>query len=99
MVYRGGKDIELYTDQMNVDISAATPALAGAAVDALTPFNRGVDAAFPAFPQPFFRPNPSPAELSALTGASGATGLTGETGETSDISPPALLEPTPSTSS
>jgi hypothetical protein len=100
VVYHGGDDIEIYTDRQAIDIVAATPKLASDASVALRPFNRTPTETFPAFPQPYFRPNPSQAALNAAAGATGATGptgTTGATGTTSDIGPPSALEPTPST--
>ena len=60
---------------------------ARAAADALEPFNRTPSAGFPAFPQPFYTPNASRAQLDAAAGATGATG------STTDLGPPAALEP------
>jgi hypothetical protein len=101
VVYHGGDDIEIYTDHQTIDIAADTPARARAAVRALEPFNRTPTASFPAFPQPYYHPDPTQQELDAEmgTGASGPTGPTGATGTTSDISPPPALEPTPAASS
>jgi hypothetical protein len=87
VVYHGGDDIEIYTDKMDIDISADTPARARAAADALEPFNRTPSAGFPAFPQPFYTPNVSRAQLAAGAGTTGATGAT------TDLAPPAALEP------
>lgn len=98
VVYGAGDKMEIYTDRQAIDIVAATPALASAAVQALTPFNRKPTASFPAFPQPYFTPNPTPEDLAALegvTGVSGATGPSGITGATSNLAPPAQLEPPP----
>jgi len=97
VVYQGGDAIEVYTDQMVIDVAAATPKLASDAAAALTPFNRAITPTFPAFPQPYYTPNPSPAQLGPqATGPSGPTGATGVTGATSDIGPPSALEPDPS---
>lgn len=93
VIYDGGDDIELYTDRMNVDIVADSAQRAVSAAEALRPFNRGSSADFPAFPQPYFTPNPTQAELNAQAAANGATSATGAT---SDIGPPSALEPTPS---
>ena len=87
VVYHGGDDIEIYTDRMDIDISADSPARALDAAAALEPFNRTPSAGFPAFPQPFYTPNVSRAQLNAAGGATGATGAT------SDVAPPAALEP------
>lgn len=87
VVYHGGDDIEIYTDRMDIDISADSPARARAAAEALEPFNRTPSAGFPAFPQPFYTPNVSRAQLNAAAGATGATGAT------TDLAPPAALEP------
>ena len=72
---------------MDIDISADSPARALDAAAALEPFNRTPSAGFPAFPQPFYTPNVSRAQLNAAGGATGATGAT------SDVAPPAALEP------
>jgi len=93
VVYHGGHDIEIYTDKMDIDISADSPARARAAADALEPFNRIPSAGFPAFPQPFYTPNVSQAQLKAAAGATGATGAT------TDLAPPAALEPAQRSSS
>jgi hypothetical protein len=96
VVYQGGNDLEIYTDRQTIDIAAATPKLASDAAAALEPFNRVPTASFPAFPQPYYTPNPSQAELNALAdGATGPIGNTGATGATSNISPPSTLEPAP----
>jgi hypothetical protein len=96
VVYHGGKDIEIYTDRMDIDIAADSPARALAAARALEPFNRTPTPGFPAFPQPYYTPNLSQAEINAQAGATGTTGVTGAT---SDIAPPAALEPAPSSNS
>jgi hypothetical protein len=93
VIYHGGHDIELYTDHMNVDIVADSPQRAVSAAEVLRPFNRGTNPDFPAFPQPYFTPNPTQAQLNAQAVA---TGPTDATGATSTIGPPAALEPTPS---
>jgi hypothetical protein len=95
VVYQGGRAIEIYTDLQAIDIAAATPTLASDAAAALRPFNRKPSSSFPAFPQPYYTPNPSQAELDQLAGATGLTGPTGATGATSNISPPSALEPSP----
>jgi hypothetical protein len=99
VVYHGDRNIEIYADRQAIDIVAATAQLASDAAQALTPFNRTPTASFPAFPQPYFTPNPSPEDLAAREGATGATGTTGLTGATSDIGPPSQLEPPPSSTS
>jgi hypothetical protein len=97
VVYQGGDAIEIYTDRQTIDIAAATPKLARAAAATVRPFNRTPSPDFPAFPQPYYTPNPSQAELNALAnGVTGPTGATGVTGATSDITPPPTLEPSPS---
>jgi hypothetical protein len=96
VVYHGGDDIEIYTDRMDIDISADSPVRAQDAARALELFNRGPSPGFPAFPQPVYTPNLSPAQLNAPPGASGATG---PTGATSDVAPPAALEPAPGSTS
>jgi hypothetical protein len=93
VVYHGGDDIELYTDNKNVDIVADSPQRAVAAAEALRLFNRGASAERPAFSPPYFTPNPTQADLNAQVVASGPTDATGAT---SSIGPPAALEPTPS---
>jgi len=93
VIYHGGDDIELYTDKMNVDIVADSPQRAITAAEDLRPFNRGTSPDWPAFPKPYFTPNPTQAQLNALAAA---TGPTTATGATSSIGPPAALEPTPS---
>jgi hypothetical protein len=92
VIFGGGNDIEIYTDRMDIDIAADSPARAMAAARALESFNRTPTPGFPAFPQPYYTPNLSQAELNAQAGATGTTGVTGAT---SDIAPPAALEPTP----
>jgi hypothetical protein len=89
VVYHGGNDIEIYTDRMDIDIAADSPARARAAAEALRPFNRTPSPGFPAFPQPVYPPNVSRAQLNAATGSTGATGAT------SDVVPPPALEPAP----
>jgi hypothetical protein len=96
VVYQGGDAIEIYTDRQTIDIAAATPKLARDAARALTPFNRKVTPSFPAFPQPYYTPNPSQAELNALAnGTTGPTGSSGTIGATSGIGPSSTLEPSP----
>jgi hypothetical protein len=90
VIYDGGDDIEIYTQSKQVDIVADSPARALEAARALTPFNRGVSVADPAFPPPYYTPNPSEAELNAPP-----AGATTATGATSAITPPAVLDPTP----
>jgi hypothetical protein len=90
VIYDGGDDIEIYTQSKQVDIVADSPARALAAAQALTPFNRGVSVDDPAFPAPYYTPNPSEAELNAPP-----AGATTATGATSNIAPPSVLEPTP----
>jgi hypothetical protein len=97
VVYHAGLDIEVYTDHQTIDIAADSLKRALAAALALEPLNRTPTASFPAFPQPFYKVDPTQAELDGGTGASGATGSTGMTGATTDLSPSAGLEPTPST--
>jgi hypothetical protein len=92
VVYDGGRDIEMYTDKMDIDIVADSAARALTAAKALVPFNRTPSPSWPAFPEPSFTPNPQP-----VTAAPGSTGLTGSTGATSAITPPAELEPAPQT--
>jgi hypothetical protein len=93
VIYHGGDDIELYTDDKNVDIVADSPQRAVAAAEALRPFNRGTSPDDPAFPPPYFTPNPTQAQLNAQAVANGPTDATGAT---SSIGPPSALEPTPS---
>jgi hypothetical protein len=100
VVYGDGDKIEIYTDRQAIDIVAATPRLASDAAQALAPFNRTPTASFPAFPQPYFTPNPTPEDLAAragATGASGATGPSGVTGATTNLVPASQLEPPPAT--
>ena len=99
VIYHGGDDMEIYTDQQAIDIVADSPGRALAAANALRPFNRMPTASFPAFPKPFFTPGVAPIPAGAgATGPSGASGVTGVTGATSDITPPPALEPAPSSS-
>jgi len=98
VVYHDGDDIEIYTDRMDIDIAADSPARAQAAAAALRLFNRIASPGFPAFPQPVYTPNVSQAQLNTPIGASGpsgASGPTGPIGATSDVAPPAALEPAP----
>jgi hypothetical protein len=90
VVYDGGRQIEIYTDKLDIDIVADSAARALTAAEALVPFNRTPSPNWPAFPQPSYIPNPPP-----VTAAPGSTGLTGSTGATSAITPPAELEPAP----
>lgn len=92
VVYDGGRQIEIYTDKMDIDIDADSAARALTAAKALVPFNRTPSPSWPAFPQPSYTPNPPP-----VTAVPGSTGLTGSTGATSAITPPAELEPAPQT--
>jgi len=94
VIYHGGDDMEIYTDQQAIDIVADSPGRALAAANALRPFNRTPTASFPAFPKPFFTPGVAP--VPAATGATSPTGASGVTGATSDITPPPALEPAPS---
>jgi len=96
VIYHGGDDIEIYTDRMDIDISADSAARARDAAEALQLFNRKPSPGFPAFPQPVYTPNLSQAQLNAPVGASGPTGATGAT---SDVAPPAALEPAPGSTS
>ena len=93
VVYDGGDDIELYTDNKDVDIVADSPQRAVTAAEALRLFNRGASVERPAFSAPYYTPDPTQAELNAQVVASGPTNATGAT---SKIGPPAALEPTPS---
>jgi hypothetical protein len=88
VIFGGGRDIELYTDRMSVDIVAKTPALALRAVAQLEPFNRAITASWPAFPIPQFKPGVPPAQVAQSAGATGDSGPT--------LSPPATLQPNPS---
>jgi hypothetical protein len=90
VVYDGGHEIEIYTDKMDIDVSADSAARALAAARALVPFNRTPSPGWPAFPPPSYIPNPAP-----VTAIPGSTGLTGSTGATSAITPPAELQPAP----
>lgn len=90
VVYDGGKEIEIYTDKMDIDVVADSAARALAAARALVPFNRTPSPGWPAFPPPSYTPNPP-----QVTAAPGSTGLTGATGAISAIQPPAELEPAP----
>ncbi len=92
VVHDGGREIEIYTDKMDIDVSADSAARALAAAKALVPFNRTPSPGWPAFPPPSYIPNPPPA-----TAVPGSTGLTGSTGATSAIMPPAELQPAPQT--
>jgi hypothetical protein len=96
VIYHGGDDIEIYTDRMDIDISADSPVRAQDAARALELFNRAASPGFPAFPQPVYTPNLSPAQLNAPVGT---TGVTGPTGTTSDVAPPPALEPAPASTS
>jgi hypothetical protein len=84
VIFDGGREIELYTDEMSVDVVGDTPARALAAVAHLRPFNRAVTATFPAFPEPQFQPGVSAKELKAAREATGQTGV---------VSPPGGLQP------
>ena len=84
VAFDGGRDIELYTDRMGVQIAADTPARAMEAARALGVFNRRTSAAFPAFPPPVFTPHPAGCAREPRLGVTGAT---------SDLAPSSTLEP------
>ena len=68
VVYHGGDDIEIYTDRMDIDISADSPVRAQDAAKALELFNRAASPGFPAFPQPVYTPNLSPSTAQRAAG-------------------------------
>jgi len=91
VAYNQGRNIEVYTDRMGVNIVADTPARAIDAARALRLFNRRASAGFPAFPEPVFQPRPAQAPEPPRSGPTGVTGAT------SDIGPPSTLEPASAT--
>jgi hypothetical protein len=86
VIFPGGDEIELYTDEMSVDVLGATPKITREALAHLEPFNRPATAGWPAFIAPQFKPGVSYEQL-AKEGQS-----TGDTG-TATISPPGDLQP------
>jgi hypothetical protein len=84
VIFDGGLKIELYTDEMSVDIVADTPHRALEAVAHLTTLNRTPTSSWPAFPPPQFQPGVSGKELTLRREATGDTGT---------VSPPGSLEP------
>jgi hypothetical protein len=87
VAYNHGRNIEVYTDRMGVNVAADSPGRAMHAALALRLFNRRASAGFPAFPRPMFHPRPAHAPARPRLGPTGATGVT------SDIGPPSTLEP------
>jgi len=90
VIYNHGRNIEVYTDRMGVNITADTPARAIDAASALTLFNRRATASFPAFPPPHYKPHPAAPPPLRSTGPTGDSGVIGAT---SDIGPSSQLEP------
>ena len=86
-VVNGGDEIELYTDEMAVDVIGANPRITLEAVHHLTTFNRTPTAAWPAFPPPEYQPGVSEKELQAEKALTGATGATGGNEPPSDLQP------------
>ena len=84
VIFDRGLKIELYTDEMAIDIVADTPKRAREAVAHLTTLNRTPTASWPAFPQPQFKPGVSGQQLTLRREATGDTGT---------VSPPGSLEP------
>lgn len=92
VIFNNGDEVELYTDEMLVDVIGATPKLTMEGVAHLTTFNRRPSAAWPAFPPPDFTPGVSLKQLAAQRLKRGSTGPSGA------ISPPGDLQPSPSAS-
>jgi hypothetical protein len=84
VIFDKGSEIELYTDEMEVDVVGDTPRRALQAVAHLTTFNRTPTATWPAFPKPQFKPGVS---LKQIAEAKEATGDTGT------LAPPSALQP------
>jgi len=84
VIYDDGHDIQLYTDEMAVDVVADTRRRALEAVAHLTPFNRGTSVGWPAFPPPQFKPGVTSKQLAEELGVTGAT---------DPVSPPGALQP------
>jgi hypothetical protein len=91
VIFNHGDEAELYTDETLVDVIGATPKLTMEGVEHLTPLNRAPSAAWPAFPQPVFKPGVSEKQLAAAK--SGATGASGASGATGVDYPPGDLQP------
>jgi len=85
LIFNHGDEVELYTDEMLVDVIGATPKLTMAGVKHLTTFNRKPTAAWPAFPPPDFTPGVSLKQLAAEKLAA--------TGATKPDKPPGDLQP------
>jgi hypothetical protein len=88
VIFDKGLEIELYTDEMSIDVTGDTPQRALEGVAHLTTFNRAPTASWPAFPQPQFRPGVSEKELQAEREATGLTGV---------VAPPGALQPSVTT--
>jgi hypothetical protein len=86
-IVNDGDEVELYTDQMAVDVIGATPKITREAVAHLTTFNRTPSAAWPAFPPPEYQPGVSEKQLEAEKALTGATGQTGGNEPPSDLQP------------
>lgn len=84
VIFDDGRAIELYTDEMAVNVVADTPRRAREAVAHLTPFNRATSAGWPAFPPPQFKPGVSSKDLAKESGLTGATDV---------VTPPGPLQP------
>ena len=85
LVTDGGDEIEVYTSAVAVDVIGATPKLTRDAAAKLTPFNRAVSRAWPAFTPPQYQPGVSYEQLGKAAASTGDTGST--------IGPPGDLQP------
>jgi len=85
LVTNKGDEIEVYTGAVAVDVIGATPKITRDAAAKLTPFNRAVSRAWPAFTPPQYQPGVSYEQLGKEAAATGDTG--------SSIGPPGDLQP------
>jgi hypothetical protein len=81
LIADGGDEIELYTDDVAVDVLGSSPKITHDAAAALTPFNRPVTSTLPAFSPPEYQPGVSYAQLGKEASATGDTGTIGPPGE------------------
>ena len=81
LITNGGDEVEVYTEDVAVDVIGSDPKITRAAVAALTAFNRSVTPTFPAFLPPNYQPGVSAAQLGKQASATGDTGAIGPPGD------------------
>ena len=81
LITNGGDEIEVYTENVAVDVIGANPQITQDAAAALTPFNRPVTSTLPAFSPPDYQPGVSYAQLGKEASATGDTGTIGPPGD------------------